>query len=787
MFEHTHTRTHARTVATTNEEEMTTTTSEKKKKSPEWVNELYIAVRNAPSPPSPSPPFFAATEDEEKKSTSFISSSERFDDDDDGEEKGGGEGGGGASSSSSSKLSFLSKNNPAADFENAMDGWLGKATSSSSGGEGGCIWRTKENVVETLLPFLSAEYESAKREALFLPRFSHHPDTHHPKDENEDDDEDDDDDEVLLGVQNASFLKEISDAKLRAMYDEFFDARADLLRLNDVQSDLETFLEWLKESRDCSGDKQQRRVGREKIPGLRINALKHTEEGVSRGENAPGVESYLRRRNENLRELRAKQSRALLLCGESVRSKFLGIILEGFRHDANENLLHETFFPRDPPPLKTSSRNNDDDAPKCFNNKIYLTLRAFCSEPTNAAIVERCYKKAHVKSPCARRILRLCAEGCFESEKYEHVANARECDDYSFRTTGDAVTKCKMTRGKDKFVCVRWMCRSKFEVNDVARKAFQDVYAEVTALEILRDFENGEKKVKKKKKSSVIRRGNRDDVMSISYSFGTLRDYGACEDFLCVATDWVDGVGLNAWRSNLGEYLKKDANEANNDRTLLLAIAKTMLQMVVDMHEKNVVHFDLKLEHFILSTRRQEEEEEEEGSKGTKYAITLIDFGECAVYDISDKVKGTSRARGTEIYHAPEMLLIDEIKTHSASFPSGDSSRTTAAACFVDGKKCDCYALGVALCELFFSNSPNRHAYEQNGFLGLLNVVAGGDDNAENYSKILRDDILLSDVIRRPPSDGDIANWLLKTLLVRDPHERTSARRALTMYSDMIN
>jgi hypothetical protein len=767
-----------------------TTTSKKKKKSPEWVNELYLAVRNAPSPSPPSPPFFAAAEDEEKKSTSFFSSERFNDDDEDAEEKGGGEEGA-SSSSSSSKLSFLSKKNNPADFENAMDGWLEKAINSSICSSSGGIWRTKENVVETLLPFLSAEYESAKREALFLPRFSHHSDTNHPKeDENEDDDEDDDDDEVLLGVQNASFLKEISDAKLRAMYDEFFDARADLLRLNDVQSDLETFLEWLEENRDCSDGKQQRRVGREKIPGLRINALKHTEEGVSRGENVP-VEIYLRRRNESLRELRAKQSRALLLCGESVRSKFLAIILEGFRHDANENLLHETFFPRDPPPLKTSSRNNDDDAPKCFNNKIYLTLRAFCSEPTNAAIVERCYKKAHVKSPCARRILRLCAEGCFESEKYEHVANARECDDYSFRTTGDAVTKCKITRGKDKFVCVRWMCRSKFEVNDVARKAFQDVYAEVTALEILRDFENGEKKVKKKKKkkSSVIKIGNRDDEMSISYSFGTLRDYGACEDFLCVATDWVDGVGLNAWRSNLGEYLKKDANEANNDRTLLLAIAKTMLQMVVDMHEKNVVHFDLKLEHFILSTRRQEEEEEEEEvrKKGTQYAITLIDFGECAVYDISDKVKGTSRARGTEIYHAPEMLLIDEVKTHSALFPSGDSSRTTAAACFVDGKKCDCYSLGVALCELFFSNSPNRHAYEQNGFLGLLNVVAGGDDNAENYSKMLRDDILPSDVIRRPPSDGDIANWLLKTLLVRDPHERTSARRAFTMYSDMIN
>ncbi len=74
-----------------------------------------------------------------------------------------------------------------------------------------------------------------------------------------------------------------------------------------------------------------------------------------------------------------------------------------------------------------------------------------------------------MKSSCARRILRLCAEGCFESEKYEHVANARECDDeYPLRAMGDAVTKCKIAHGKDEFVCVRWTCRSKFEVDDVA-------------------------------------------------------------------------------------------------------------------------------------------------------------------------------------------------------------------------------------------------------------------------------------------------------------------------------
>jgi serine/threonine protein kinase len=230
----------------------------------------------------------------------------------------------------------------------------------------------------------------------------------------------------------------------------------------------------------------------------------------------------------------------------------------------------------------------------------------------------------------------------------------------------------------------------------------------------------------------------------------------------------------------------KKTHEVNSDREVLFAIAKTMLQMVVVMHEKNIVHFDLKLEHFILTARAGEKE-------GTKYEITLIDFGECAVYDSSDKIKGTSRARGTEIHHAPEMLLIDEMwNPGTSSFEKeGNCGNTTAAACLVDGKKCDCYSLGVALCELFFGNSPNRHAHEQNGFLGLLNIVAGGDGDGEEYSRMLRDDIVPStasscEARLGSPSDGDIANWLLQTLLVRDPHSRASARRALTTYSDMI-
>ena len=717
---------------------------------PEWLDDLCSALRNDDAIA------MSAEEGKEKgknESTLFLSSSSRKEKEKEKEREN----------------LLLLKNN--------IDGWLEKARKTNA-------WRTRENVVDALLlPFMSAEYESAKREALFFPSFEEE------KEKNIGREEEEEKEGEKWGVQNV-VLKELSDAKLKAMYDEFFDSHLDMLSMNDVQSDLQTFMDWLESASCFSVDdnfkevKRSTRVGRERIPSLRFNAL---GEKRNNRDNVNDVSGYLRKRNESLRGLRAKQSRALSSSCEILRSKFLAIVLEGFRHEANEDLLHETFFPRDPP-LALSRK---EDAPKRFDNKIYLILRAFCSEPTNASIVERCYKKAHVKSPCARRILRLCAEGCFETEKYEHVANARECDDeYPLRAMGDAVTKCKIAHGKDEFVCVRWMCRSKFEVDDVARKAFQDVYAEVTALEILRECS---KDFKKKKRTTVKKENdgetndnkNNDDIL-ISYSFGTLRDYGACEDFLCVAIDWVDGVGLNIWRSNLGKCVQKDANEVNSDREVLFAIAKTMLQMVVVMHEKNIVHFDLKLEHFILTARAGEKE-------GTKNEITLIDFGECAVYDSSDKIKGTSRARGTETHHAPEMLLIDEMKNPGTSSfeKEGNCGNTTAAACLVDGKKCDCYALGVALCELFFGNSPNRHAYEQNGFLGLLNIVAGGDGDGEEYSRMLREDIVPStasscEARLGSPSDGDIANWLLQTLLVRDPHSRASARRALTTYSDMI-
>ena len=194
-------------------------------------------------------------------------------------------------------------------FGTDMDEWLEKAR---KGGDG---WRTRENVVDGLLPFLAAEYENAKREALV---FSSRKEF-----------EDDEEEEEEEGAQKNALLRKISNAKLKAMYDEFFDVYGDLLAMNDVKRDKEMFLEWL-ESKVCSASEgRSTRVGRDNTKFT----LKRG--GFEKKTKKDDVQSYLRKRNESLRKFRVMKSKALYECCDdersvSTRSKFLAIVLEGF-------------------------------------------------------------------------------------------------------------------------------------------------------------------------------------------------------------------------------------------------------------------------------------------------------------------------------------------------------------------------------------------------------------------------------------------------------------------------
>ena len=277
-----------------------------RRRAPEWLNDLCSALRNDDATASAEEEE-GKEEEEKNESTLFLSSS---------------------SSSRKEKENERERENLLL-LKNNIDEWLEKARKTNE-------WRTRENVVDALLlPFMSAEYESAKREALFFPSF-------------EEEKEKDIKEGEKWGVQNV-VLKELSDAKLKAMYDEFFDLHLDTLSMNDVQSDLQTFMDWL-ESASCFSDddnfkevKRSTRVGRERIPSLRFNAL---GEKRNNQDNVNDVSGYLRKKKRKFARIESEAIESAVLVLRNLEVKISrhcsrGVSPRSERGFASRNFLSE--------------------------------------------------------------------------------------------------------------------------------------------------------------------------------------------------------------------------------------------------------------------------------------------------------------------------------------------------------------------------------------------------------------------------------------------------------------
>lgn len=99
------------------------------------------------------------------------------------------------------------------------------------------------------------------------------------------------------------------------------------------------------------------------------------------------------------------------------------------------------------------------------------------------------------------------------------------------------------------------------------------------------------------------------------------------------------------------------------EETEISGIMKQLLQAVCYMHNRRVIHRDLKLENIILTKEKQ---------------CKIIDFGWCV-----QSIKKRSTFCGTTEYLTPEMILGQEYSS-----------------------EVDIYCLGVILYELLFLKSP---------------------------------------------------------------------------------
>ena len=128
---------------------------------------------------------------------------------------------------------------------------------------------------------------------------------------------------------------------------------------------------------------------------------------------------------------------------------------------------------------------------------------------------------------------------------------------------------------------------------------------------------------------------------------------------------------------------------------LLFSIYKDILYIVGSIHERHVIHFDIKCENFIVKDARLltvgnlERLQHENG--GASGLIFLIDFGESVICKSSSTGSSTEksevgdepylmRARGTLPVQSPEMLRLTEFKSDELVGGVGSVMNTTRSA-----------------------------------------------------------------------------------------------------------
>jgi serine/threonine protein kinase len=128
---------------------------------------------------------------------------------------------------------------------------------------------------------------------------------------------------------------------------------------------------------------------------------------------------------------------------------------------------------------------------------------------------------------------------------------------------------------------------------------------------------------------------------------------------------------------------------------LYYAIFREVLTAAAGLLEAGVVHFDIKCDNFLLEPLPGTSLAEfwAPSSEKPPFRVVLADFGESKLFAGGSEGATTSRARGTDCFKSPEMLLVGGAvhKTHRAY----DRRRRQGA-----GAASDVWSLGCLLYEL---------------------------------------------------------------------------------------
>jgi len=365
---------------------------------------------------------------------------------------------------------------------------------------------------------------------------------------------------------------------------------------------------------------------------------------------------------------------------------------------------------------------------------IPFLLTHHLSHPDNAAVIPALLPRLQALGPHAPRLLRSLCGAFYRSSWYTNRS----------RISGAAgayatVYRCALPDWLSGGSVVLKMIDAPHHIQD--RCSQVDFHSEVTILDILHP-------------SPLVCR---------MYDHGL--DPGA--DSLCLV--------LKDYRCNLRQWRAAQPDDPHKQLSLYLSIFRDVVAAVLSLLEANVVHFDLKCDNILLEPLspalapaaglagslpptpqpaivRAESEFWSPPTSSPPFRSVLADFGESKIFQNGADGASTVRARGTDAFKSPEMLLVGGGTNHR-DHKSYDRRRRQGA-----GASSDVWSLGCLLFELV----TGKLLFNDTDWLQLVaRVTATGMP-------------LITDDKAAMVSDLPGVLGLLQFLLVREPSLRPS-------------